>query len=180
MKIRKESTNLYHRRRRSACLAGTSTRRWTCCILPSYPNNIYLSTVFVSTIMCVQNKRVKVKRFKGYLFFTVNIINILFILHSNTYANSIWNQPLFYFSCIDIYYGSMCLLEPILDVSLVIILITVKMPIGCLICTCTIIFAQIYILICELKCTPLVLLWHFVSYLNNWFEQHEFCFEPPV
>lgn len=130
MKIRKESTNQYHRRRRSACLAGTSTRRWTCCILPSYPNNIYLSTVFVSTIMCMQNKKNGSYKVLSLSFFHDQYYNKLYILHSNTYANSIWNQSLFYFSCIDIYYGSRHLLEPILNESLVIIWITVKMLIG--------------------------------------------------
>lgn len=130
MKTRKESTNQYHRRRRSACLAGTSTRRWTCCILPSYPNNIYLSTVFVSTIMCMQNKRIKVKRFKVYLSFTINIII------NYTYCTQILMQipfginRFFIFHVLTFINDSRRLLEPILDESLVIISITVKILSG--------------------------------------------------
>lgn len=167
MKIRKERTNQYHRRRRSACLAGTSTRRWTCCILPSYPNNIYLSTVFVSTIMCMQNKKNGSYKVLSLSFFHDQYYNKLYILHLNTYANSIWNQSVFFiFHVLTFINDSMRLLEPILDESLVIIWITVKMLIGWFVYVPSFLhkLTSLYV---NWKCTSLVLLWHFVSYLNN-------------
>lgn len=90
---------------------------------------IFLRYLFL-LIMCMQNKRIKVKRFKVYLSFTINIII------NYTYCTQILMQipfginRFFIFHVFTFINDSMRLLEPILDESLVIIWITVKMLIG--------------------------------------------------
>lgn len=78
----------------------------------------------------MQNKKNGSYKVLSLSFFHDQHYNKLYILHSNNYANSIWNQSLFIFHVLTFINDSRRLLEPILDESLVIISITVKMLIG--------------------------------------------------